>query len=119
LWEGEGGRGRSFGALRGYRPARGDGNRLKHAFQVAGDFAVPNPKDAEALTLHPGITLGISPAIDVSGAVNLNDQSRGWTKEVGNVEADRDLASKLESVQPLSPKPVPKQLLCPCAVQPH
>jgi len=97
----------------------GNGNSLKHAFQVVGDLVISNPKDAKSLALHPGIASGVSSSIDVRGAVDLDNQPCGRTEKVGNVGADRNLSAKLESVQLLGAKPVPQPLLCPGAVQPH
>jgi hypothetical protein len=110
LREGVGGRGRSFANF-SVRAICSDGDCLKHSFQVVGHVVVPEPNYAQALALHPRIAPDISPAINMSGAVELDYQARGWTKEVRNIGADRDLSAKLETV--------PQHLLRASAVLPH
>ena len=86
-------------------------DHFQNAIPIAQDIRTPETENAVAFRLEPSITLDITFALGMLSAIDFDDQTSVMTNEIDNEASDRSLASKSQSVQPMSAQRRPKTLL--------
>jgi hypothetical protein len=77
-------------------------NKLPHTLEIPEHLRIRNAQYEIAFPGEPGITSGVvfHPRLEiVSFAINFNDETRGVTNEIDDVDAHGDLATKAETVE--------------------
>jgi hypothetical protein len=77
-------------------------NCFQHRLAMAQNVGIPESKDAIALCVQPGLSHLIMVSFPIRGvltAIKLDDESAFVAHEVDNVRADRNLATKTESIE--------------------
>jgi len=78
----------------------------KHRIKIPQNLVSRNPEHPDAILTHPPVA-GRVPRrpLPVNLAIDFNHQARCGTEEVGNIRADRLLATELQAVQSTPAKP--------------
>jgi hypothetical protein len=82
-------------------------NHLQHAVEIRMHVVVPKSQDTKTLLPKPSIATCIAFRSMLS-TVNLDNQSRLQTNEVGDVRPDRHLSSERGIIEAVRAQPVPK-----------
>ena len=78
----------------------------KHRVKISQNLVSRNPEYADPALAHPPISCGIPRRpLPVDLTIDLNHQARCSTEKIGNVGADRMLATELQPIQPTAAKP--------------
>ena len=83
-------------------------NRLHNAFAILQHLVVPEAKHFPALVRQISVTDIVANAFGVLRTVGFDNQLSADTKKVDNVGTDRNLSTKLESVQATIAKKTPQ-----------
>ena len=83
-------------------------NRLQNPFAILQHLVVPEAKHLPALVRQISVTDIVANAFGVLRTVGFDNQLSADTKKVDNIGTDRNLSTKLESVQATIAKKTPQ-----------